>query len=53
MVAATLPTQARGNLAVERIGKRGEAIRAEARRKLLSAIAKGRRWLDEMISGKV
>ena len=28
-------------------------IRAEARRKLLSAIAKGRRWLDEMISGKV
>jgi site-specific DNA recombinase len=27
-------------------------IRAEARRKLLSAIAKGRRWLDEMISGK-
>jgi site-specific DNA recombinase len=29
------------------------SIRAEARRKLLSAIAKGRRWLDEMISGKV
>jgi site-specific DNA recombinase len=28
-------------------------IRAEARRKLLSAIAKGRRWLDEMITGKV
>jgi DNA invertase Pin-like site-specific DNA recombinase len=28
-------------------------IRAEARRKLLSAIAKGRRWLDDMISGKV
>jgi site-specific DNA recombinase len=28
-------------------------IRAEARRKLLSAIAKGRRWLDEMISCKV
>ena len=28
-------------------------IRAEARRKLLSAIAKGRRWLDEMISSKV
>jgi DNA invertase Pin-like site-specific DNA recombinase len=28
-------------------------IRAKARRKLLSAIAKGRRWLDEMISGKV
>jgi len=28
-------------------------IRAEARRKLLSAIAKGRRWLNEMISGKV
>ena len=28
-------------------------IRAEGRRKLLSAIAKGRRWLDEMISGKV
>ena len=28
-------------------------IRAEARRKLLSAIARGRRWLDEMISGKV
>jgi site-specific DNA recombinase len=28
-------------------------IRAEARTKLLSAIAKGRRWLDEMISGKV
>jgi len=28
-------------------------IRAEARRKLLSAIAKGRRWLDEMICGKV
>src|SRR5271169_6012525 len=28
-------------------------IRAEARRNLLSAIAKGRRWLDEMISGKV
>ena len=28
-------------------------IRAEARRKLLSAIAKGRRWLDEVISGKV
>ena len=28
-------------------------IRAEARRKLLSAIAKGRRWLDEMISGNV
>jgi site-specific DNA recombinase len=28
-------------------------IRAEARRKLLSAIAKGRRWLDKMISGKV
>ena len=27
-------------------------IRAEARRKLLSAIAKGRRWLNEMISGK-
>jgi site-specific DNA recombinase len=28
-------------------------IRAGARRKLLSAIAKGRRWLDEVISGKV
>jgi DNA invertase Pin-like site-specific DNA recombinase len=28
-------------------------IRAEARRKLLSAIAKGRRWLNEMISGKI
>jgi DNA invertase Pin-like site-specific DNA recombinase len=28
-------------------------IRAEARRKLLAAIAKGRQWLDEMISGKV
>jgi hypothetical protein len=28
-------------------------IRAEARRKLLSAIARGRRWLDEVISGKV
>jgi hypothetical protein len=28
-------------------------IRAEARRKLLSAIAKGRRWLDEIVSGKV
>ena len=28
-------------------------IRVEARRKLLSAIAKGRRWLNEMISGKV
>jgi hypothetical protein len=28
-------------------------IRAEARRKLLSAIAKGRRWLDEMIAGRV
>jgi site-specific DNA recombinase len=28
-------------------------IRAEARRKLLSAIAKGRRWLNEMISSKV
>ena len=28
-------------------------IRAEARRKLLSAIAKGRRWLDQIISGKV
>jgi site-specific DNA recombinase len=28
-------------------------IRAEARAKLLSAVAKGRRWLDEMISGKV
>jgi hypothetical protein len=28
-------------------------IRAEARRKLLAAIARGRRWLDEMISGKV
>jgi site-specific DNA recombinase len=28
-------------------------IRAEARTKLLSAVAKGRRWLDEMISGKV
>jgi site-specific DNA recombinase len=28
-------------------------IRAEARTKLVSAIAKGRRWLDEMISGKV
>jgi site-specific DNA recombinase len=28
-------------------------IRAEARAKLLSAIAKGRRWLDEMISAKV
>jgi site-specific DNA recombinase len=28
-------------------------IRAEARAKLLSSIAKGRRWLDEMISGKV
>jgi DNA invertase Pin-like site-specific DNA recombinase len=28
-------------------------IPAEARRKLLSAIAKGRRWLEEMISGKV
>ena len=27
-------------------------IRAEARAKLVSAIAKGRRWLDEMISGK-
>jgi site-specific DNA recombinase len=36
-------------------GSAGDArpIRAEARRKLLSAIAKGRRWLDEMISGKV
>jgi site-specific DNA recombinase len=28
-------------------------MRAEARKKLLSAIAKGRRWLDEVISGKV
>jgi hypothetical protein len=28
-------------------------IRAEARAKLLSAVAKGRGWLDEMISGKV
>jgi site-specific DNA recombinase len=28
-------------------------IRAEARAKLLSAVAKGRRWLAEMISGKV
>jgi site-specific DNA recombinase len=28
-------------------------IRAEARRKLLSAIAKGRRWLDEIASRKV
>ena len=28
-------------------------IRAEARTKLLSAVAKGRRWLDEIISGKV
>jgi hypothetical protein len=28
-------------------------IRAEARTKLLSAIAEGRRWLDEIISGKV
>ena len=28
-------------------------IRAEARTKLLSAVAKGRRWLDEMTSGKV
>jgi site-specific DNA recombinase len=28
-------------------------IRAESRRKLLSAIANGRRWLDEMSSGKV
>jgi DNA invertase Pin-like site-specific DNA recombinase len=27
-------------------------IRAEARRKLLSAIATGRRWLDEIVSGK-
>ena len=32
---------------------RARPIRAEARRKLLFAIAKGRRWLDEMISGKV
>ena len=28
-------------------------IRAEARTKLLSAVAKGRRWLDEMIAGSV
>jgi site-specific DNA recombinase len=28
-------------------------IRAEARTKLLSAVAKGRRWLDEIVSGKV
>ena len=28
-------------------------IRAEARTKLLSAVAKGRRWLDEITSGKV
>ena len=28
-------------------------MRAEARTKLLSAVAKGRRWLDEIISGKV
>ena len=28
-------------------------IRAEARTKPLSAVAKGRRWLDEIISGKV
>ena len=28
-------------------------IRAEARRKLLSAIAKGRRWLNEMMSSKL
>ena len=28
-------------------------IRAEARTKLLSAVAKGRRWLDEMIAGRV
>jgi site-specific DNA recombinase len=32
---------------------RGRPIRAEARRKFLSAVAKGRRWLDEVISGKV
>ena len=34
-------------------GSGARPIRAEARRKLLSAIAKGRRWLDEMIAGKV
>ena len=28
-------------------------IRAEARTKLLSAVAKGRRWLEEITSGKV
>jgi site-specific DNA recombinase len=32
---------------------RARPIRAEARRKLLFAIAKGRRWLGEMISGEV
>ena len=53
MVAANFPTQARGHPAVEQIGERRRPIRAEARGKLLSAIAKGRRWLDEMISGKV
>ena len=56
MVAASLPTQARDQPAVERVGESASAARpipAEARRKLLSAIAKGRRWLEEMISGKV
>jgi site-specific DNA recombinase len=32
---------------------RAKPIRAESRRKLLSAIAKGRRWLEEMIAGRV
>jgi site-specific DNA recombinase len=34
-------------------GNAARPIRAEARTKLLSAIATGRRWLDQIVSGKV
>ena len=54
MVATDHSTRARGDPANERIGRRpARPIRAEARRKLLSAIAKGQRWLNEMISSKL
>jgi site-specific DNA recombinase len=35
------------------LGTGARPIRAEARAKLLSAVAKGRRWLEEISSGKV